>query len=429
MSEGFEFQHPWVLVFLALLPLYAFIRGRAGADGALGFRVRNWSARSEAACVRWPGGCLFFSALLTVALAIVAMAGPRWVNEETETQASGVDIMLVFDLSWSMMALDMAPPGKLTTRFDIAQSVLKDFVARRPSDRIGLVVFSGVPYLVSPPTLNHEWLQRNLDRLYIGVINQLGTAIGDATGLAVKRLAAQKQSRGKLIVLLTDGDNNKWETLEPIASASLAAGEGVRVYTIGIGKNENCTLHDFDRETGKLRLGSDGQPMGIITMLQPANYVVLEKMSKHDRRQGLHRDEPAGTRHRLRGHRPAGKNRREAEAPSHLHAAVLRPAPRCARRASAGTAAREHPLPAHPMKTVAIPSLGKDPASAKSERRVSGSAGVPPAVLRVLRSTRRTSVCERMSLDVRVYSARRGIRQAGRPRYPRHAVPLLPRVP
>jgi Ca-activated chloride channel family protein len=265
MKDGFEFQHPWVLVFLALLPLYAFFRGRAGADGALRFSSTEL-VRAIGGRVRSMAGRLFiFLRLLTVALTIVAMAGPRWMNEETETQASGVDIMIVFDLSWSMMALDMAPPGRLTTRFDIAQSVLKEFVARRPSDRIGLIAFSGVPYL---------------DRLYIGVINELGTAIGDATGLAVKRLAAQKLSRDKLVVLLTDGDNNKWETLEPIASASLAAGERVRVYTIGIGKNETCVLHDFDRETGKLRLGPDGQPMGIITMLQPANYVVLEKMSK-----------------------------------------------------------------------------------------------------------------------------------------------------
>ncbi|MEQ1851054.1 MAG: VWA domain-containing protein [Chthoniobacteraceae bacterium] len=231
--------------------------------------------------VRSAAGRLFvFLRLLTIGMAIVAMAGPRWMNEETETQASGVDIMLVLDLSWSMMALDMAPPGKLTTRFDIAQSVLEDFVGRRPADRIGLVVFSGVPYLVSPPTMNHEWLRRNLQRLHIGVINQLGTAIGDATGLAVKRLSAQKESRGKVIVLLTDGDNNKWETLEPLPSASLATGERVRLYTIGIGRNESCWLPDFDRETGKLRIGADGQPVGMITMLQPANYVVLEKMAR-----------------------------------------------------------------------------------------------------------------------------------------------------
>lgn len=280
MTEGFEFQHPWVLALLALLPLYAFIRGRTGADGAIRFSSAEL-VRAIGGRVRSVAGRLFlFLRLVTVGLAIVAMAGPRWMNEETETQASGVDIMLVLDLSWSMMALDMAPPGKLTTRFDIAQSVMKEFVARRPGDRIGLVAFSGVPYLVSPPTMNHDWLQRNLDRLYIGVINQLGTAIGDAVGVAVKRLSAQKQSRGKVIVLLTDGDNNKWETLEPLPSASLAAGERVRLYTIGIGKNETYPLPDFDRETGKLRLGFDGRPMGVITMLQPANYVVLEKMSR-----------------------------------------------------------------------------------------------------------------------------------------------------
>ena len=280
MTSGFEFQHPWILAFLALLPLYAFFRGRSGPDGALRFSSVEL-VRAVGGKVRSAAGRLFiFLRTITVALAILAMAGPRWVNEQTETQASGVDIVLVFDLSWSMMALDMAPPGKLTTRFDIAQSVLKDFIARRPSDRIGLIVFSGVPYIVSPPTLNHDWLLRNLQRLYIGVITELGTAIGDATGLAVKRLAAQKQSRGKVIVLLTDGDNNKWETLEPIASASLAAGERVRLYTVGVGKNEQCWLPDFDRETGKLRLGPDGQPAGVITMLQPANYVVLEKMSK-----------------------------------------------------------------------------------------------------------------------------------------------------
>src|SRR6185436_7733692 len=272
MNSHFEFQYPWALGLLALLPVYMFLRGRIGRFSALNFPSADLARAAGGAARSAAGRLLIFLRLLTLGLLFVALAGPRFARDLTETQASGVDIMLVFDLSWSMMALDMAPPGKLTTRFDIAQSVLKDFVSRRPSDRIGLIAFSGVPYLVSPPTLNHEWLQRNLDRLFIGVINELGTAIGDATGLAVKRLAAQKQSRGKLIVLLTDGDNNKWETLEPIASASLAAGEGVRVYTIGIGKNENCMLYDFDRETGKLRLGSDGQPMATITMLQPANY-------------------------------------------------------------------------------------------------------------------------------------------------------------
>ncbi len=279
MTSAFEFQYPWALALLALLPIYAFLRGRTGREGALIFSSAEL-IRSIGGRVRSGAGRLFlFLRTVIVALAIVALAGPRMVNEETEVQSSGVDIMIVYDLSWSMMALDMAPPGTLKTRFDIAQEQMKAFIAKRPSDRIGLVVFSGVPFLLCPPTLNHEWLLQQFDRLHIGIINQVGTAIGDATGLAVRRLAAQKDSKSKVIMLLTDGDNNKWETLEPLPSAEFARGEKVRIYSIGIGKNEPCMLHDFDRSTGKFNLGFDGRPMGYITQLSAANYVVLEKMS------------------------------------------------------------------------------------------------------------------------------------------------------
>jgi Ca-activated chloride channel homolog len=281
MTSEFEFQYPWALALLALLPIYAFLRGRAGRESSLLFSSAEL-VRSIGGRVRAGAGRLFlFLRTIAVALAIVALAGPRFVNEETEIQSSGVDIMIVYDLSWSMMALDMAPPGTLTTRFDIAQEQMKAFVAKRPSDRIGLVVFSGVPFLLSPPTLNHDWLLQQFDRLHIGLINQVGTAIGDATGLAVRRLAAQKDSKSKVIMLLTDGDNNKWETLEPLPSAEFAAGERVRIYSIGIGKNEPTMLNQFDRSTGKFIIGPDGRPAGgYITRLSPANYVVLEKMSK-----------------------------------------------------------------------------------------------------------------------------------------------------
>ena len=280
MTSAFEFQYPWALALLALLPIYAFLRGRTGKEGALLFSSAEL-IRSIGGRVRAGAGRLFlFLRTVIVALAIVALAGPRFVNEETEVQSSGVDIMIVYDLSWSMMALDMAPPGTLRTRFDIAQDRVKAFIAKRPSDRIGLVVFSGVPFLISPPTLNHDWLLQQFSRLHIGQINQVGTAIGDATGLAVRRLATQKDSKSRVIVLLTDGDNNKWETLEPLPSAEFAAGEKVRIHTIGIGKNESTMLPQFDRSTGKFFLGPDGRPMGYITQLSPANYVVLDKMSK-----------------------------------------------------------------------------------------------------------------------------------------------------
>jgi Ca-activated chloride channel family protein len=280
MIETFEFQRPWVLAFLALLPIYAFLRGRSGREGALEFSSAELVA-SLGGRVRAAAGRLFiFLRVISVGLVIIALAGPRRINERTETLSNGVDVMLVYDLSWSMMALDMAPPGTEITRFNVAQERIRDFIVRRPSDRIGLIVFSGVPYLVSPTTMNHDWLLEQFDRLHIGIVREVGTAIGDACGMAVKNLSFHKESRGRVIVLLTDGDNNKWETFEPMQSAMFARDEKVRIYTIGIGKDEACPLYDFDRETGKFYYGPGGTHTGIITMLSPANYKVLDDMAK-----------------------------------------------------------------------------------------------------------------------------------------------------
>jgi Ca-activated chloride channel family protein len=221
---------------------------------------------------------LFFLRLFAVALAIVALAGPRFANDETETEASGVDIILGLDLSWSMMALDMGAPRERISRFSIASTVLEDFIRKRPSDRMGLIVFSGTPYLASPLTLNHDWLIENLHRLHIGLIRDLGTAIGDATAAAAKRLKDLKDSKTRIIILLTDGDNNKGE-IDPVPAAQIAAALGVKVYTIGIGIEKPCQLPQFDPATGKLRLDPNGDVIPSPVILQPANYEVLGRMS------------------------------------------------------------------------------------------------------------------------------------------------------
>lgn len=278
MTTSFEFQYPWLLLLLALLPLYAFLRGRVGPDAALGFSSGELIERVATRFRSNAGGLLLFLRLLVFALAIGALAGPRRVNDQSETESSGVDILLVFDLSWSMMALDMGGEGERTTRFDIAQQVLKDFIARRPADRIGLVVFSGVPYFVSPLTLNHDWIQTNLNRLHIGMVRELGTAIGDATAMAVKRIAGVKDSKSRIIILLTDGDNNKGE-LDPVPAAEVARAMKARLYTIGIGKDEPTPLPAFDTSNGHLRYDAFGQPLMTSTILQPANYAVLGKMA------------------------------------------------------------------------------------------------------------------------------------------------------
>jgi len=277
MNGDLQFQYPWLLGLLALLPVYAFLRGRVGKLAALRFPSADIARAAGAAARAASGRLLVFLRLLTVALCIIALAGPRFANDHTETEASGVDIMLVLDLSWSMMALDMGRPSERVSRFDIASQVLEDFVRKRPNDRLGLIVFSAVPYLASPLTLNHDWLIENLRRLHVGLIRDLGTAIGDATAAGAKRLKGLKDSKSRIIILLTDGDNNKGE-IDPLPAAQLAAALGVKVYTIGIGVEEPCTLPLFDPATGKLQLTPSGDLIpGIV--LQPANYTVLSKMS------------------------------------------------------------------------------------------------------------------------------------------------------
>lgn len=277
MNGNFQFEYPWLLALLALLPVYAFLRGRVGKLSALRFPSADIARAAGASARAAAGRLLVFLRLLVVALCIVALAGPRFANDHTETQASGVDIMLVLDLSWSMMALDMAQPQERVSRFAIASQVLEDFIRKRPSDRLGLIVFSAVPYLASPLTLNHDWLIENLRRLHVGMIRDLGTAIGDATAAGAKRLKEIRESKSRIMILLTDGDNNRGE-IDPVPAAQLAAALGIKIYTIGIGIEKPCPLYAFDPGTGKLEVDDHGNLRpGMI--LQPANYDVLARMS------------------------------------------------------------------------------------------------------------------------------------------------------
>jgi Ca-activated chloride channel family protein len=277
MNSNFEFQYPWLLALLALLPVYAFLRGHAGRLSALQYPSAEIVRASGAVARAAAGRLLAFLRLLTIALCIITLAGPRFANDRTETQASGVDIMLVFDLSWSMMALDMGTARDRVSRFDIASAVMEDFVRKRPDDRIGLIVFSGVPYHASPLTLNHDWLVANLHRLHIGTIRELGTAIGDAVAAAAKHLKAIRESKSRIIILLTDGDNNKGE-IDPVPAAQLAAALGAKIYAIGIGIEQPCQLPKFSPATGKLELDANGNVIPTMT-LQPANYDVLGRMA------------------------------------------------------------------------------------------------------------------------------------------------------
>lgn len=277
MHGELEFQFPWVLALLGLLPLYALLRGKVGRLSALVFSSAEIARAAGAQARAAAGRFLFFLRILTVALCIIALAGPRLANYHVETETPGIDIMLVVDLSWSMMAVDMGKPSEKLSRFAIASGVLKDFVAKRPNDRIGLISFSGVPYLASPLTLNHAWLNENLARLHIGIISDLGTAIGDAVAVGAKRLQGVPKNKSRIMILLTDGDNNMGK-IDPLPAAQLSAALGIRIYAIGIGVEEPCNLPKFDPATGKFLLDPNGNIVPTL-LLQPANYTVLGKMA------------------------------------------------------------------------------------------------------------------------------------------------------
>jgi len=277
MNGEFEFQFPWVLALLGLLPVYALLRGKVGKLSALTFSSADIARAAGAQARSAAGRFLFFLRLLVVTLGIVALAGPRLANYHVETETPGIDIMLVLDLSWSMEAIDMGKPAEKLSRFAIASSVLKDFIAKRPNDRIGMIAFSGVPYLASPLTLNHDWLIENIERLHIGIISELGTAIGDAVAVAAKRLKAVPNSKSRIMILLTDGDNNMGK-LDPLPAAQLAAAMGAKIYAIGIGIEAPCNMPAFDPATGNFRLDANGNVIPTL-LLQPANYTVLGKMA------------------------------------------------------------------------------------------------------------------------------------------------------
>ena len=160
-------------------------------------------------------------------LLIVALARPQDVEEQSRTNAEGIDIMLAIDISGSMLARDFKPD-----RITVAKEVAGEFIADRYGDRIGLAVFAGESFTQSPLTTDKGTLQTMLTRVRSGVVED-GTAIGNGLATAINRLR-ESEAKSKVIILLTDGVNNRGE-IAPLMAAEIAADMGIKVYTIGIG--------------------------------------------------------------------------------------------------------------------------------------------------------------------------------------------------
>ena len=278
MNGEFEFQFPWVLALLGLLPVYALLRGKVGRLSALAFSSAEIARAAGAQARAAAGRFMFFLRLLVVALTIGALAGPRLANYHVETETPGIDIMLVLDLSWSMMAIDMGNPAEKLSRFAIASGIADRFGCQASEGPVRAhFLFRACRISASPLTLNHDWLNENLARLHIRIISDLGTAIGGAVAVAAKRLQAAPNSKSRIMILLTDGDNNMGK-VDPLPAAQIAAALGAKIYAIGIGIEQPCNLPRFDPATGHFLLDQNGDIVPTL-LLQPANYAVLGKMA------------------------------------------------------------------------------------------------------------------------------------------------------
>lgn len=183
------------------------------------------------------------AAWIAVTLIIAAMARPRFENTTVERNAEGIDIVMVLDLSTSMRAEDLKP-----NRFKASRQVAKDFIEKRVSDRIGLVAFARKSFTVVPPTLDYDLVIQMLDDLEIGMIED-GTAIGMGLASAVNRLKESK-AESKVVILLTDGENNAGE-VDPVTAADLAATYNIKIYTIGAGTRGTAPYPVQDPVFGK----------------------------------------------------------------------------------------------------------------------------------------------------------------------------------
>ena len=271
----------WWLLGLVLVPWVVY-KTTLGADAraprlalptiaALTLGPRGWRSK-----VRDMPGVLRGAALV---LGVLALGRPQNVLRGETAEERGIDIVIVLDLSGSMRAImddttrtspQIGADGKAhrATRLDTAKDVILDFISRRKTDRIGVVVFGRAAYVLSPPTLDYALLSELVRKMDLDIIDGNGTAIGDAVGTAVARLR-RSNARSKAIILLTDGDSHAGQ-IAPEYAAHLAQTQSVRVYTVQIGNGDDVPVQD----------GVDlfGQPRYVNAHF-PVNPELLKKIS------------------------------------------------------------------------------------------------------------------------------------------------------
>jgi Ca-activated chloride channel family protein len=233
LFNNISFVHPWVFLLLVLLPIFYFLKYRYPGYRKSDYTLSNVHGLSKSTSLRSRLAFLIplLRALCYIAL-VAALARPQQTLREEEVKAEGIDIMLIMDLSSSMLAKDFSP-----NRLEVSKKVAVDFVDKRQYDRIGLVVFAGESFTQCPITTDHAILKSFLSNLACGNLED-GTAIGMGLASAVNRLK-ESEAKSKVVILLTDGVNNAGY-IKPMTAAEIAKEIDVKVYTIGVGTLGNA---------------------------------------------------------------------------------------------------------------------------------------------------------------------------------------------
>ncbi|WP_455383296.1 VWA domain-containing protein [Salinispira pacifica] len=246
-------ENPSALLLLLLVPPAIYLRHfwrRRG--GKLRFPFHVWRGAGFSPLHRglsFSNGLAVLSFWFGVCVLITAMAGPATVKRERIYLNRGIDIMVVLDQSPSMAAQDITPGN----RFEAAKEMVKAFIASRENDPVGLVGFGSQAVLRMPPTLDYRAVEGAIDSMHVMDLGD-GTAIGLGLSVAILHLE-DSSAQQKIIILLTDGENNDGEIL-PATAAQIARQKGIRIFTIGIGRSDPAPLEYTDPATGKTYRGT-----------------------------------------------------------------------------------------------------------------------------------------------------------------------------
>ncbi len=229
-----HFANPLVLLLLVLVPpvVYLVKRFENKRESFLRFSNQDFIKGLPGSLKVALSRSLIYVKAMALVLFIAAAARPLATIEKTRIFVEGIDIVLAVDTSSSMLAMDFEVKGQRVDRLEAVKKVVLDFIKKRPNDRIGMVAFSAQAYTVCPLTLDHDWLEKNVERVQIGMIED-GTAIGSAISASLNRVK-DTDTKEKIIILLTDGRNNAGR-ISPLAGAEAARALGVSIYTIGAG--------------------------------------------------------------------------------------------------------------------------------------------------------------------------------------------------